>query len=191
MDGAPFWWVIVALLLGIASTHLSAFVDTRSKRGERHAITREDLVRRREEFELQHLVEVNQLLRALRERQSEFVSAKWPHPRLGLGGDEVRQRTDAALRELRNADEALSAQVGFILDDDVRALVRKAADVIGDRVYTLNQVDSTASFEEKLRSGDLMVGPYTMIDEEFRAVEAAYEAISARVRSLYVRGAGM
>ncbi|MFF0556540.1 hypothetical protein [Streptomyces sp. NPDC004266] len=190
MDGAPFWWVVVALLLGIASTHLSAFVDTRSKRAERHAIFREELVRRREEFELRHLVEVSQLLRVLRERQNDLAVSKFQPLQPEVGEEEVRRRNEAAFHEARNAEDALSAQVGFILDDRVRVLVLKAVHVISDRVGRVYLADPRPRFVEMSRMADELGRQTAEFEEESRAVEAAYEAISARVRDLYVRGAG-
>ncbi|MFE7581086.1 hypothetical protein ACFU5Y_05905 [Streptomyces gardneri] len=188
MDGVPLWWTVVAFIGGILATQLNAFLDLRGRRTERRAVSQEELRRRREEFELQHLVEVNQLVRSLEERAGVFVSEKWlRHPARALQEDEekVLHRVDTALREFWSADDALSAQVGFVLDDQVRALVQAAAERIRDRVHTLNDNDPVA-FEEELHNPEpFLIGPYTDLPETNAAVNAAYEVISARVRELY------
>ncbi|MGK5695575.1 hypothetical protein ACSNOJ_22230 [Streptomyces sp. URMC 128] len=181
MEQATCWWGLAGLVLGSLLTQVSNWVDHQRQRGER----REDFLRtkleRREAFELEHLVEVNQLLRNLRHHGDELISAKQPGPRYSKPANDHAEQCRTAIRE---AGAALDAQVGFILDDKVRELVKVAAERITDRAWTVYQ-DAPATFEEGMQRGTLGIGNYTALKETSEAVEAAYEAISERVRELY------
>ncbi|MGC0344338.1 hypothetical protein [Streptomyces sp. SLBN-8D4] len=181
MEQATYWWGLAGLVLGSLLTQVSNWVDHQRQRGER----REDFLRtkleRREAFELEHLVEVNQLLRNLRHHGDELISAKKPDPRYSKPPDDHAEQCRTAIRE---ADAALDAQVGFILDDKVRELVKVAAERITNRAWTVYR-NAPATFEEGMQRGTLGIGIYTALTETSEAVEAAYEAISERVRELY------
>ncbi|MGB8946176.1 MAG: hypothetical protein WCD21_38955 [Streptomyces sp.] len=176
-------WGILGVVLGAAVAGMNSWITYRRQRAERLEDRQSARRQRREEFELQHLVEVNQLLRSLQERTDDFVTVKFPDPRQGEGEEDELQREAISLRAVDDADAALSAQVGFILDDRVRALVRAASESINDRVYTLDSEapGRHAKLTERLQGP----GPYTGLKEMVRAVNAAYDAISARVRELY------
>ncbi|MFB8247293.1 hypothetical protein ACFC5X_19900 [Streptomyces sp. NPDC055952] len=66
----------------------------------------------------------------------------------------------------------------------MQELVKAAAERITDRAWTVYQ-DAPATFEEGMQRGTLGIGIYTALKETSEAVEAAYEAISERVRELY------
>ncbi|NML54798.1 hypothetical protein HHL19_18650 [Streptomyces sp. R302] len=180
MDQAPYWG-LVGVVLGGLLAQVANWVDHRRQRRERLEDFLRTKLEQREAFELEHLVEVNQLLRNLRRRGDELISAKKPDPRYAKPPDDHAERCRTAIRE---ADAALDAQVGFILDDKVRELVKAAADRILDRAWTVYQ-EAPATFEEAIQRGTLGIGIYTAIEETHEAAEAAYEAISERVRELY------
>ncbi|MFE5940548.1 hypothetical protein ACFQ69_34935 [Streptomyces sp. NPDC056470] len=175
------WLGLAGVLLGGLLTLMSNWVEHARRRRER----REDFLRtkleRREAFELEHLVEVNQLLRNLRHHGDELISAKQPDPRYSEPPDDHAEQCRAAIRE---ADAALDAQVGFILDGKVRELVKVAAERITERAWTVYE-DAPATFEEGMQRGTLGIGIFTGLKETSEAAEAAYEAISERVRELY------
>jgi hypothetical protein len=181
MEQATALWGLAGIVLGGLLTQVSNWVDHHRRREER----REDFLRtkleQREAFELEHLVEVNQLLRNLRHHGDELISAKQPNPRYSKPPDDHAEQRRTAIKE---ADAALDAQVGFILDDEVRELVKVAAERITDRAWTVYK-GAPATFEEGTQRGTLGIGIYTALEETSEAVEAAYEAISERVRELY------
>ncbi|MFE3722118.1 hypothetical protein [Streptomyces cyaneofuscatus] len=180
MEQATFWG-FVGILLGGLLTQVTNWVNHRLQRRERQEDFLRTKLEQRAAFELKHLVEVNQLLRDLRHRGDELISAKQPDPRYANPPDDHAEHCRTTIRE---ADSALDAQVGFILDDKVRELVKAAAERITDRAWTVYQ-DSPATFEEGMQRGTLGIGIYTALEETSEAVEAAYEAISGRVRELY------
>src|SRR4051794_24355601 len=137
MDGWQGLWGIVFFVLGGAATELSSWNTHRRQSAAKREDLEEAVRQRGEEFELQHLVEGNQLLRSLAEREGEFIEAKWPHPLRRGSDEEIHQQAHAALRKVADAEGALSAQVGFILADPVREAVRAAVDAISDRVWAI------------------------------------------------------
>ncbi|MET9499991.1 hypothetical protein [Streptomyces sp. NPDC006552] len=179
MDQAT--WGFAGVVLGSLIPLVSNWGDHRRQRRERRGDFLRTKLERREAFELEHLVEVNQLLRNLRRHGDELISAKQPDPRYSKPPVNHAERCRTAMRE---ADAALDAQVGFILDDMVRELVKVAAERITDRAWTV-YTDAPATFEEGMQRGTLGIGVYTALEETNEAVQAAYEAITMRVRELY------
>ncbi|MFF3843776.1 hypothetical protein [Streptomyces sp. NPDC002328] len=64
MEGWNFWWGIAAFFLGVLATQLNSWLAYRRQRKDRADDAADALRARREEFELQHLVEVNELMQA-------------------------------------------------------------------------------------------------------------------------------
>ncbi|WUC42285.1 hypothetical protein OG692_10400 [Streptomyces cellulosae] len=184
MEGWNFWWGIAAFFLGGLATQVNGWLAYRRQRKDRADDAADALRQRREEFELQHLVEVNQLLRTLVERADKYVAARWPDPRSAEAEDDRGGRVDAARHDAFNALDSLSAQIGFILDDNVRERVHTAAQSIRERVSTLVRAETHAAFDDLFLGGET-AGPYSGLEEMVNATTAAYGAISARVRALY------
>jgi hypothetical protein len=148
---------------------------TESRQDEREAAARHyERVKaaqgRREEFELAHLVEVNNLLRTCVDRLHALSGAEfwWAHLR-DTGGltDQAVQRVDEARVALGMAQAAASAQIGFILDDAVRAAAKRAVTYIS------------------IKGVGLHPGGSLDVNEVVRELSQAYEPLSARIRALY------
>lgn len=168
MEGWKFWWGIAAFFLGGLATQLNGWLTYRRQRMDRREDAANALVQRREEFELQHLVEVNQLLHSLMDGLLHLAAANHLEERYAFDEDDLGERLTSAQQTVSTAEAGLSAQVGFILDDEVRALVRKAMEAID-------------SAEVGALTGDL--GNLGGLGAE---VNRAYDALSRRVRQLYI-----
>ncbi|MEY9489056.1 cbb3-type cytochrome oxidase subunit 3 [Streptomyces calvus] len=174
MEGWNFWWGVVAFFLGGLATQLNGWLAYRRQRKDRADDAADALRQRREEFELQHLVDVNQLLRDCMSGCAESLILRWRNETLP---DE--RVTDDMREELRAAEQAyttttgeLHSQIGFVFDDQVRQKVMEAAQYMS-RVHASPGTD---------RSGVLLRLHHT--------VSGAYEALTARVRALYAGRAG-
>ncbi|MQY32600.1 hypothetical protein SRB17_05540 [Streptomyces sp. RB17] len=172
MEGWKFWWGIAAFFLGGLATQLNGWLAYRRQRKDKAADAADAAEQRRAEFELEHLMATNQKLHDYREKFLDFTNA-------AAEADSSDGRDSAARRHaLEVANEALNAcelglngNVGFILDDTVRASVRQATKTIEDaatRAIGGQAVD------------------YLAVN---RAVSDASDALSARVRALYARQA--
>ncbi|MER5949688.1 hypothetical protein ABT127_26910 [Streptomyces sp. NPDC001904] len=190
MQGWQFWWGITAFFLGGLATQLTGWLTYRRQQKDKAVEAKKVLLQRREEFELRHLVEVNQLLRALGRSVDDYAAARCSYPGPTGGEEAVRGQEDAAYLAAREADAELSAQVGFILDDDVRSCVSEARRVSWDRLAVMLEAPRSASFADVFLGGADIAGPYTLLLEMADASSAAYESISARVRALYAGGEG-
>lgn len=167
----PAWFTavfpVVTLLLGAGAAFArEAFMQSRQDRREalaRQHERRAAAVDRREEFELQHLVEVNGLLRDAEQAVRRFAKryrVKDPTPEQRQG------QTDSAV-EFHTATAALDAQVGFVLDDEVRSAAEEARD-------ELRQLFEDFRLHRKrylFNSGD--------------KTSSAYSALASRVRAIY------
>lgn len=169
MEGWKFWWGIAAFFLGGLATQLNGWLVYRRQRADKLADGQAAVVQRREEFELRHLVEVNQLLRDLMAGLLQMGTAASLERYGAFSEDELRERYTAGQAAVTAADEALVAQVGFILDDRLRALVEVAIDAADD--VAANVLD-----EELAHDALRAVG---------QATRPAFAALSARVRELY------
>ncbi|MFI9206105.1 hypothetical protein [Streptomyces sp. NPDC053048] len=175
-SGGWGWFSTVAsILIGQATVLTLGFVNNRSQ-ARREAQARaadryKAIAERRETFELAQLVEVNTLLRNAMASLHAFGSAR-RHYRSRLREDPAPPETyrqpmldasaasDAAL-------DALRSQIGFILADDVRALVDAAE-------KALTMAAAAVLLDEPVDSGALGAQANT-----------AYEALSARLREIY------
>ncbi len=123
MEGWNFWWGVAAFFLGGLATQLNGWLAYRRQRQDRADDAADALRQRREEFELQHLVELNQLVRVATDRIFEYYTAERRHRaalEIDPHDDEPRRRTDEAGDAFMVALADLSAEVPFILADDIR-----------------------------------------------------------------------
>ncbi|KUN95390.1 hypothetical protein AQJ67_35970 [Streptomyces caeruleatus] len=166
---------MVTFVLGlVAAFGRDLLSQTRQDRREQVARQheREKAVRdRREAFELEHLVEVNGLLRAavdaFHDASSALRSYKEAQQAEALT-PELRQQFNGAVEAFEAAHAAVLSQTGFILSDEIRAKAVEAASELNE-AYEHELFAEEASFQSTPRE----------------AREAAYEALAARVREIY------
>jgi hypothetical protein len=173
MEGWNFWWGIAAFFLGGLATQLNSWLAYRRQRKDKAEDAQDAIRQRREEFELQNLVEVNQLLRDLTGGLVLMATAARLERRFGDSEENMRRWQEGG-EAVSAAEGALTAQAGFILDDDIRSRVHTA----------LEAADEAAIWvlvEETSADG---------LSEMGAAMRPAFEAISARVRELYAGRAG-
>lgn len=170
MEGWNFWWGIAAFFLGGLATQLNGWLAYRRQRKDRADDAADALRQRREEFELQHLVEVNQLLRNLLDGLLHMSAAMAIMDRLGNDDDqELPEEFKAAAASANAAEGALTAAAGFILDDGIRAQVQAALEAADEASATVLTSDTPG---EGLYAAAAVMTP-------------AFKSISARVRELY------
>ncbi|MDX2814244.1 hypothetical protein PV410_17025 [Streptomyces sp. PA03-5A] len=169
MEGWKFWWGIAAFFLGGLATQLSGWITYRRQRADKQADAHDALRQRREDFELQHLIETNQKLHVYRERFWEFIAAN-RRERLATPEHAARLHSElnVASDALREAEGALHGNVGFILDDNIRTQVREA----------MQNIDAAAG--EALYEGEDIPSPVVT-----RSLGVAFDALSERVRVIY------
>ncbi|WP_406360300.1 hypothetical protein OID55_10850 [Streptomyces sp. NBC_00715] len=171
MEGWNFWWGIAAFFLGGLATQLNGWLAYRRQRKDRADDAVAALRQRREEFELQHLVEVNQLLRDCMARCARLLLLEWRNATPPSG-----QVTNEAREELRSAEQAyvatigeLSSQIGFVFNDQVRQKIKEAAEYMNRR--------SSSPVDDADRGRTII--------EMHHLVNDAHEALTDRVRGLY------
>ncbi|MGP4043973.1 hypothetical protein [Streptomyces sp. 2A115] len=168
MEGWNFWWGIAAFFLGGLATQLNGWLAYKRQRTERAEDAAEAAKQRRDEFELQHLIETNQKLHDYRELFLNFTTAV---RREREAHEQGRPTPDddltAANEALEASESALHGHVGFILDDTVRDLVRQAMTAID------------------LAMADALTADEVNFGTVGSAVNEAFDALSRRVRSLY------
>ncbi|WP_329140267.1 hypothetical protein OG552_35720 [Streptomyces sp. NBC_01476] len=165
-------WPVITLFLGAAGT-LGRDIVTQASRDRREEAVRQrefakEAVERREEFELEHLVEINSLLRAQSDAVLELAVALRAHRYAQTTGDDVPYPHEA-LNRVQAADAAVWAKAGLILAEPARAWVQAAHESARATAATVQAGDR----EPELRvMGEKLNG--------------AYAAVSARVREIYV-----
>lgn len=174
MEGWKFWWGVAAFFLGGLATQLNGWLAYRRQRRDKADDAADALRQRREEFELQHLVEVAQLLRNLLDGMGDAATTARLHARGAISDDEAVARFAASQEATLTAEAALTTQVGFILDDELRALVWAALEVANE--VSVDVLEDETAFEALGRASAPM--------------RAAFDAIAARVRELYAGRAG-
>lgn len=123
MQGWQFWWGIAAFFLGGLATQLNGWLTYRRQRADKAADAMDALRQRREEFELQHLVEVNRLVRVALDRLLEYYAAERRYRTAREAGRptvELLPQTDEASGAFTVALSDLTSQTSFILDSSVR-----------------------------------------------------------------------
>jgi hypothetical protein len=171
MEGWNFWWGIAAFFLGGLATQLNGWLAYRRQRKDRADDAADALRQRREEFELQHLVEVNQLLRDCMASRVSALFLRWGNE--SQPDDQVpaekKEEQRAAERTFTAARAKLQSQVGFVLDDQLRQRVKNATEIMS------NFGDESAATAD--RAGVLI--------RMHHVVNDAHETLTARVRALY------
>ncbi|WP_392968184.1 hypothetical protein [Streptomyces sp. LN245] len=167
MEGWKFWWGIAAFFLGGLSTQLTGWLTYRRQQRDKASEVADAARGRRDEFELQHLLEINQLLRDYSHGMVHFIGYSKALSRLEEDSY-LEEEMVAAQERMDTADLALSAQMGFILDDQIRRLVRTAT-------MGIDNVTTVALLED----GEPDIAALSEM------VTAAFDAISQRVRELY------
>ncbi|MGW2781057.1 hypothetical protein ACWC3X_07350 [Streptomyces populi] len=170
MDGWKFWWGIAAFFLGGLATQLNGWLTYRRQRADRAEADAAAVKQRRVDFELEHLMAVNQKLRDYREKLLLFTAAASQVREADLADRESRAGALREMNEVLNAAEVeLDSHVGFLLDEEVRTAVRQARNAIDDAAghALISAVD------------------YAAVNE---TVSMAFQSLSARVRDLYMEG---
>ncbi|MET9580592.1 hypothetical protein ACLQ2D_10775 [Streptomyces sp. DT199] len=173
--GWNFWWGVAAFFLGGLATQLNGWLAYRRQRKDRADDAADALRQRREEFELQHLVEFNELLReaVAAVHAWEQADRRFRHLRdtNSLGDDAVERRLQANAAS-EAALNAAAAQVGYILVDDIR----DAAHRLIDDLYFL--------------SGGIFDGATLSLSQLHNQTMEVHDAIGARVRAIYAGKSG-
>lgn len=174
--GWNFWWGVAAFFLGGLATQLNGWLAYRRQRKDRADDAADALRQRREEFELQHLVVVNELLRTCVRHCMQTMILSWRNH--GLPDDRVDEQMVEELREAESAYAAavaeLSSQIGFVFDDEVRRTVAEAA----QHIALMNAHPTDAPDRSQV------------LLEVHASANGAYEVLTARVRNLYAGHAG-
>ncbi|MEV0126619.1 hypothetical protein AB0I16_34605 [Streptomyces sp. NPDC050703] len=175
MEGWQFWWGIAAFFLGGLATQLNGWLAYRRQRKDKADDAADALTQRSEEFELQHLMEVNQLLREAVEELIDYSHAvhRYVHLRDTNSVDEsAEERREQAGQASQTALANAAAQVGFILADSVR----EAADAVMNHIARANTLLHG--------NGSLDVMALS------RVADLVHERIGARVREIYASRTG-
>ncbi|MFM9790154.1 hypothetical protein [Streptomyces turgidiscabies] len=170
MEGWKFWWGIAAFFLGGLSTQMNGWLTYRRQRADKAEEAKDALRQRREEFELQHLVELNQLVRVAIDQLFAYSTAEhWSRAARQTDSLDVERRQQSeetgATFMVTLAD--LTSQVPFILADDVR---QAAGDLIG------YMAEASA----------LLIGGVPLNGVALSAVaDRLYKPLGERVRAIY------
>jgi hypothetical protein len=162
-------------ILSASSTVIGAAIAlgggwlAQSRQDQREREARQDerrkvAIARREDFELQHLVEVHGLLRALKDA---LVRLSHQTRRWSAEADGYEPVPEEAWNEVNAARDALWAQSGFILADDVR---QRVTDAYGHIEHVARGMGENKLWDQLALE---------------RVTGAAFEGIAARVREIY------
>jgi hypothetical protein len=165
-------WPVITLFLGAAGT-LGRDIVTQASRDRRAEAARrreqaKAAAERRDEFELEHLVGINTLLRAQSDAVLELSIAMRAHRQSQATGGSVPYPHDQVHR-VQAADAAVWSKSGLILADPTRAWIQAAHETA--RV-------TAATVQAGEREPELHV-----MGEK---LNGAYAAVAARVREIYV-----
>ncbi|MEV6702712.1 hypothetical protein AB0M68_37210 [Streptomyces sp. NPDC051453] len=170
MEGWQFWWGIAAFFLGGLATQLNGWLTYRRQRKDKADDAADALRQRREEFELQHLVDFNGLLVDAMEKVLEYNGAVGAYNALralDALDDETEQWRERAEEASQAALGSVAMQVGFILADGVR-------DTATDAIDHLARVNAQLHANNDISVGELA-----------SASEALHDGLGARVRAIY------
>ncbi|MEV4043110.1 hypothetical protein [Streptomyces sp. NPDC049744] len=170
MEGLNFWWGIAAFFLGGLATQWNGWLAYRRQRKDRADDAADALRQRREEFELQHLVAFNQLVRDAVDKLYDYngavrwaVATRETDPR----NEETQQRRVDTAEAFQIALSNVTAELGFVLADDVR---EAAAALVG---YMAE------------KAGLLHASVQVQIVELAHQADAVYLPLGKRVRGIY------
>ncbi|MFJ5059711.1 hypothetical protein ACIP96_09800 [Streptomyces nigra] len=173
----PAWfnsvWPVVTFSLGLASTYLTSFIT------EKRQIAREDtarqaerdkvLIERRETFELDHLVRLNEALQDLGriatqvhlvDMRTSNETGHYAGTLLPDGLSDTFLQCGRTVRMLRN----------LVLDDALRAQVAEAAEAL-HRPSMMLRAETVEAQQ--------------VLDEALTILEATQEAVARRIREIY------
>ncbi|MCG7208161.1 hypothetical protein [Streptomyces arenae] len=170
MEGWNFWWGIAAFFLGGLATQLNGWLAYRRQRKDRADDAADALRARQEEFELQHLVAFNQLVRNAVDKLYDYNGAvRWDVTSQGAAsrGSGTAQRREEAGQAFEIELSKVTAELGFILADDIRGA---AATLVG---YMAE------------RAGLLHTSAQIHLVELAHQADTVYLPIGERVRSIY------
>jgi hypothetical protein len=165
-----FWWGVAAFFLGGLATQLNGWLSYRRQRKDRADDAADALRKRREEFELQHLVDFNQLLTNAIEKLTEYSAAvRWYVSLRDTSSldEEAERRREETSKALEVELSKVTAQLGFILDDKVR---NRAGEVASQMLDALSVLHASGSPD--------LAGVWAKSSE-------AYDLLGQRVRSIY------
>ncbi|RNG34304.1 hypothetical protein [Streptomyces botrytidirepellens] len=162
-------WPVAAFFLGGLATQFAALLNRRWQQRDKVAQDADEIRKRREEFELSHLVDVNELLSSLENLFIEACRELKAYQRLQTQSDVEPDFPDAPVDAYKGAAAAVRQQVGFILSDEVRRYVYVTWESAKETIdlYTTGEAD----------------------EDEVWAVAAGFDetyvALSGRVREIY------
>ncbi|MET9494301.1 hypothetical protein [Streptomyces sp. NPDC006552] len=146
MEGWKFWWGVVAFALGGVATQFNGWLTYRRQRKDKLDDAADALRQRREEFELQHLVEFNGLVRVASDKLIEYHGVVRHNRLLGVSPNDAQAaqgRADAG-SAFEAALSNVTAQLGFVLSDPIRFA---AAGMVGYMVQQSALVDVGESLD--------------------------------------------
>lgn len=166
-------WPVLAFFLGGLAAILTGHLNYRREQAKQRSADRAAKEQRREEFELQHLIEFNEQLRGCVGALYEFGDTVRSYRQWRQSGGPARSSdvdVEGASADFLEALDAVYGQLGFILVDSVRAQATAAADALNE------------GYDAVLDSPD-DEDPPTSVNRE--VTEACYAATAARVREIY------
>lgn len=131
MEGWNFWWGVAAFFLGGLATQLNGWLTYKRQRKDRADDATAALRQRREEFELQHLVAFNQLVRNAVDKLYDYNGAvRWDIATRDHDSrdQEIQQRRMETGEAFQIELSKVTAELGFVLADDIR---EAAAGLVG------------------------------------------------------------
>ncbi|MFI1377271.1 hypothetical protein ACH4UY_35380 [Streptomyces longwoodensis] len=173
----PAWfnavWPIVTFALGLASTHFTSFItekrqiarEAKARQAERQKV----ITDRRETFELDHLVRLNEALQDLARAAAQAHFADM-HTSRETGHYAGTLLPDGVSDAFHQAGRTVRMLKNLVLDDDLRAQVTRADQALREPSMML-RADPDDAQRAFLAAVDL--------------VDTAQEAIAARIREIY------
>ncbi|MGW5123259.1 hypothetical protein ACWEQ7_04190 [Streptomyces sp. NPDC004069] len=163
-------WPVAAFFLGGLATQLAGYITHRRQRADKERENAAAQKQRREGFELQHLIEVNDLMTTQFEALHDLSAASRAVNRASHDGRTTEEAADQLIQasdQLEAAEAAAFSRVGFILADDVRTAVIEALQAMMDAARGALGNDSV---------------DWSAVNN---TIKPARDKLSARVRDIY------
>lgn len=171
MEGWNFWWGIAAFFLGGLATQLNGWLAYHRQRKDRADDAAGALRQRREEFELQHLVAFNQLVRNAVDKLYDYNGAvRWDIATRGsdAGDQAIRQKREEAGEAFQIELSKVTAELGFILADDIREAAARLVGYMAEKSALLH-ASSQIHIIELAHQADAV---YVPLGERIRGIYA-------------------
>ncbi|MFG2130492.1 hypothetical protein ACGFNV_22120 [Streptomyces sp. NPDC048751] len=171
MEGWNFWWGVAAFFLGGLATQLNGWLAYRRQRKDRADDAADALRQRREEFELQHLVAFNQLVRNAVDKLYDYNGAvRWDiaTQRSTARDHDTAQRRVEAGEAFQVEMSKVTAELGFILADDIREAAAALVGYMAEKSALLH-ASSQIHIIELAHQADLV---YVPLGERIRDIYA-------------------